>query len=189
MFLYELQVWSPFVKSLVYKLKGHHASLIGCQCIEDSPEIITADKEGIFKVWDVRNFQCVQSFCLSELADRATKKASMHLNCFFHTTLPSRNSLQKELDARIYCASKKVMCFDQTRIVHEPTTDLTGVFWLAWNEESSVFLTASEKNLIVWDGLLGYTLLPHTLIVPSLHFIMVPFFLIFHSFITSLIFE
>ena len=79
----------------------------------------------------------------------------MHMNCFFQTKLLSRNSLQKEMDARIYCASKKIMSFDQTRVVHEPTTDLTGVFWLAWNEESSVFLTASEKNLIVWDGLLG----------------------------------
>ena len=65
--------------------------------------------------------------------------------------------MQKEYDARIFAASKKIISFDQTRVVHEATTDLTGVFWIAWNEESSVFLTASERNLIVWDGLLGST--------------------------------
>ena len=157
-------MWSPFVKSLVFKLKGHRASLIGCQCIEDSPEIITADSEGVFKLWDIRNFQCVQSFVPSEAVDRATKKAPMHLNCFFQTKLPSKNSMQKEMDSRIYCASKKIMSFDQIRIVHEPTTDLTGVFWLAWNEESSVFLTASEKNLIVWDGLLGNIISPFSIL-------------------------
>jgi hypothetical protein len=100
-------------------------------------------KDGVFKLWDIRNFQCVQSFMPSEANERATKKAQVHLNCFFHSKLPSRNALQKEHDARIFSASKKLFCFDQTRVVHEATTDLTGVFWIAWNEESSIFLTAS----------------------------------------------
>ena len=43
-------VWSPFVNSLVYRLQGHHSSLVGVQCVENSPEIITADTSGVFKV-------------------------------------------------------------------------------------------------------------------------------------------
>jgi hypothetical protein len=43
-------VWSPFVNSLLYKLKGHSASLTGVHAVEDSPELITADASGVIKV-------------------------------------------------------------------------------------------------------------------------------------------
>lgn len=154
-FDHDAMVWSPFVRSLVFRLKGHHASLIGCHCVENSPEIITADIEGVFKLWDVRNFQCVQSFSPSEGAAKSGKKVPTRLSCFFQTNLPSKNHMQKESDSRIFGGSKKLYIFDQRRVVHEATTDLTGIFWIAWNDESSVFLTASERNLIIWDGLLG----------------------------------
>jgi len=49
-FDHDAYVWSPFVNSLVYRLKGHHSSLVGCQCVDNSPEIITADSAGVFKV-------------------------------------------------------------------------------------------------------------------------------------------
>lgn len=41
---------SPFVNSLLNKLKGHHASLVGCQAVEGTPELITADSSGVVKV-------------------------------------------------------------------------------------------------------------------------------------------
>ena len=41
---------SPFVNSLLNKLKGHHASLVGCQAVEGTPELITADTSGVVKV-------------------------------------------------------------------------------------------------------------------------------------------
>lgn len=44
------RVRSPFVNSLLNRLKGHHASLVGCQAVEGTPELITADSSGIVKV-------------------------------------------------------------------------------------------------------------------------------------------
>lgn len=41
---------SPFVNSLLNRLKGHHASLVGCQAVEGTPELITADSSGVVKV-------------------------------------------------------------------------------------------------------------------------------------------
>eukprot|EP01041_Mallomonas_annulata_P000978 gene978-1912_t len=144
-------VWSPFVNSLVFRLKGHHASLVGCQCVENSSEVITADAFGVFKVWDIRNFVCVQTFGTTE-----NRSSDLHteLTCFFHTKLPLLPG-QTEVDSRIFAASKWLYSFDQMRVVHELTTDKYAVLWTSFIEESWLIMTASAKNLTVWDALLG----------------------------------
>jgi WD40 repeat protein len=152
-FEHDACVWSPFVNSMVYRLKGHHASLVGCQSVENSPEVLTADTSGIIKLWDVRNFQCIQTFS-ANLSGQETKDNSK-MTCFFHSKMPSRNALQKEDDSRIYAASKMLFSFDQARVVHEATTDYTNVCWVAWNTDNPVIITASERNVIVWDALIG----------------------------------
>lgn len=54
-------VWNPLVKSRpIFRLKGHTSSLIHVEVIEGTPQIITADSAGVLKLWDIRNFECVQ---------------------------------------------------------------------------------------------------------------------------------
>ena len=55
-------IWSPFVNTLLFTLKGHTSSLVGCQCVEGTNELVTADSSGVFKIWDLRNFMCCQTF-------------------------------------------------------------------------------------------------------------------------------
>mmetsp|Transcript_10420 Transcript_10420/g.15848 ORF Transcript_10420/g.15848 Transcript_10420/m.15848 type:complete len:1219 (+) Transcript_10420:174-3830(+) len=152
-------VWSPFVNSLVYKLKGHHASLVGCQSIENSPEVITADEDGVFKLWDVRTFQCVQTFFNNSSSDN---EPAEHLSCFFHQHIPSSALMNNEGgEARIYAGSRRIHSFDQKKVVHEKTTDFTNVIWLSLNSDSLTVITASNHNLIIWDLLLGSKMLVH----------------------------
>lgn len=153
-FEHDALVWSPFVNSLVFRLKGHNSSLVGCQTIEGSHELITADTSGVFKLWDVRNFSCVQTFS-ANLSGQQEIKDSSKLTCFFHSKLSSRNALQEEDDSRIYAASKLLFSFDQARVVHEATTDYHNVIWIVWIKENSVIITASDHNVIVWDALVG----------------------------------
>jgi WD40 repeat protein len=145
-------VWSPFVNNLVFKLKGHHASLVGCQSVEDTPEVITADASGVFKLWDVRTFQCVQTFYKASASKRDDKEK---LSCFFHAKLPSTNIHQHEDDCRIVAASKMIYTFDQKRVVHEKTADFTSVLWIFFNPTLSTIITTSATNLTLWDALLG----------------------------------
>jgi WD40 repeat protein len=153
-FEHDVCVWSPFVNNMVFRLKGHGNSLVGCVTVPNTPEIITADVSGEFRLWDMRNFQCVQVFSNTRtdtfVAPNATKLAA-----FMHCVLPPRTEMQKENDSRIYAAAKNIFSFDQERVVHGATTDFSNVQWLAWNEEASVFITASERNVMVWDALVG----------------------------------
>jgi WD40 repeat protein len=146
-------VWSPFVNSLVFKLKGHHASLVGCHSVENSPEVLTADEDGVFKLWDIRTFQCVQTFFQNSSMD--SNEPAEHLCCFFHQNIPTSHRGDEGGEARIYAGSRRIRSFDQKRIVHQRTTDFTNVIWMAINSESFLIFTASDRNLIVWDLLLG----------------------------------
>ena len=48
---------------ILYNIQtGHTSSLCGVQIIPNTPQIITADTEGVFKVWNIRNFSCMQTF-------------------------------------------------------------------------------------------------------------------------------
>lgn len=152
-FDHDVCVWSPFVSSMIYRLKGHHATLVGVVCVEGSPEIITGDSAGVFKLWDVRKFQCIQTFFAT--SSHLEFSGSLNLNCFFHLQLPSSNVQQREDDSRIFAASKTIYSFDQGRVVHEATTDFSAVQWVQWVESSSTILTVSDTNLIIWDVLSG----------------------------------
>ena len=156
-FDHDALVWSPFVNSLVFKLKGHHSSLVGCQCVENSPELITADEAGVFKLWDVRTFQCIQTFYNNSNSEN---EPAEHLSCFFHSKVPTNNLNQVNKnpeidDCMLFAGSRRIRCFEQKRIVHAKTTDLTNVVWAEVNEASLTIITVSEKNIIIWDLLLG----------------------------------
>jgi WD40 repeat protein len=146
-------IWSPFVNSLVFKLKGHHASLVGCHSVENSPEVLTADEDGVFKLWDIRTFQCVQTFFHNSSMD--SNEPAEHLSCFFHQNIPTSHRGDEGGEARIYAGSRRIRSFDQKRIVHQRTTDFTNVIWMSINCESFLIFTASDRNLIIWDLLLG----------------------------------
>ena len=152
-FEHDALVWSPFVKNLVYRLKGHHSALCAVKCVENSPELITADVSGVFKLWDVRKFDCVQTFS-ANLSGTETKDNS-RLCCFEYCTLRARDAMQKEDDSRIYAASKQILSFDQERVVHAATSDKTTIIQIFWVAASVSFITISDYNVIVWDALIG----------------------------------
>lgn len=154
-FEHEAFVWSPFVHTMMGRLKGHHASLVGCVAVEGTPELITGDTSGVFKLWDLRNYNCVQTFSTNLSYTGHKDDISSKMACFIHTTFPSRNHTQIETDSRIYAASKRLSAFDQDRVVHEVTSDKLNIFWMDWNVEKLVIFTASERNITMWDALMG----------------------------------
>lgn len=68
-FDFDALVWNPYVDQLILRLHGHNNSLCGVEIIPDSPQIITADVDGVFKVWDIRNFACMQTFTAENMGD------------------------------------------------------------------------------------------------------------------------
>lgn len=59
---HEAFIWNTYVKEKIFLLRGHNHPLVGVKCLPDTPQIVTADIAGMVKVWDVRNFLCMQTF-------------------------------------------------------------------------------------------------------------------------------
>jgi hypothetical protein len=64
-----------------------------------------------------------------------------------------------QTDSRIFGGSKGIICFDQKQVVHEKTTDFSNIIWLGLNSENCVVITVSDRNVLVWDMLMGSKLL------------------------------
>lgn len=147
-------VWSPFVSGMVFRLKGHLHTLVGCAAAEDKPEVVTADASGVFKLWDVRNFSCVQTWQLHEVEDGEPTRKSV-LTAFTYQSWASDDPTLPENHCRIIAASKTISTFDQMRVKKQSTSDNAAVHSIFWNDDKSSIITVSDANVIVWDALIG----------------------------------
>ena len=128
-------VWNPYVSKYIYKLSGHIHSCIGVRCIPDSFQIVTADISGMFKIWDVRTFNCIQTF----------KSAVGELKCF-EVTYPEK---------RIIAGGKKLYQYtyeepkDINKVGEEPC------FKCLYNTQYNCFVTAHASCIKIWDAVNG----------------------------------
>lgn len=156
-------VWSPFASHLMCKLTGtlagrtgcvspttpdgrrvgHVAPLVDVQFVSGTPQIVTADADGVVKVWDARNFQCCQTL----------------------TALPSASSFA--------CCTgphrRLVFCSDDD--AWAPVDVENGPYWssssgtagatrtvscVLYNPYALSFAVAVGNRLQIWDGLKGH---------------------------------
>ena len=146
-------VWSPFVSTLLYKLKGHRAALVGCHAVEGTHELVTADCHCVLKLWDLRNFQCMQTFTSThEPGDLDDLKG---FQAFTHCQLPPKDPNQDMMDYRVVAGTKKLFFFDQHRVRKEPVTDDLPLRLVLLNEVSLTLLVVSDRSVKIWDAILG----------------------------------
>jgi len=159
-FDHEAYIWSPFVNTLLFKLKGHASSLVGCQCVENSNELVTADSSGMFKIWDLRNFMCCQTFTSEHESDHDLNSLT-GLSSFTHVKLPAgggkeyMNPEDNEEDYRIICGTKRLFFFDQFRAKTEPVTDPLPITVALFNSVSLTIMTVAGKSVKIWDAVMG----------------------------------
>ncbi|KAJ8600632.1 hypothetical protein CTAYLR_006915 [Chrysophaeum taylorii] len=145
-------VWSPFVSTLLFRMKGHRAALVGCHAVEGTHEVITGDSQGLLKLWDLRNFQCVQTFTTrregpGDLDDMTGVQALTHVR------LPKgEDNLD---DFRIVAATKRLFFFDQFRAKRESATDAVPLRHVFVNDVSLTIFVASDRTVKIWDAIKG----------------------------------
>jgi WD40 repeat protein len=139
-FDHDALVWSPFVPTLLFKLKGHSASLVNVHCVPDTPEVVTADINGYFKLWDLRNFQCVQTFSDD---GRGGLSGMTH---FAHCG-PKRN--------RFVASTKCIHFIDQGNSVREPVSHDLPISCVCYNNTNLSILTTTGQTVKIWDAITG----------------------------------
>ncbi len=87
-FNHEFYVWNPYIDKYIYKIVGHASPLIGVTVIENTSQLVSLDSDGYVKVWDVKKFNCVQTFSVEHSDEKDKEKKfnfnSQHLNYIPH---------------------------------------------------------------------------------------------------------
>lgn len=135
-FDYDAIVWNPYVDRLILRLHGHTNSLCCVKIIPDTPQIITADVDGCFKVWDIRNFSCLQTFS----AENACEIRQ------FVSVTPHK---------KLISAGKRFHQFEYEKLENPKLTDANPVFSALYNPTSMTFITASGSDVKIWDAKTG----------------------------------
>ncbi|EQC31722.1 hypothetical protein SDRG_10514 [Saprolegnia diclina VS20] len=59
----DISIWNPYSSQRASAtLKGHMASVLHLAVDDDNFQIISVSSDNVFKVWDIRNHRCLQSF-------------------------------------------------------------------------------------------------------------------------------
>lgn len=61
------KVWNPMIEEPLFTMTGHTNIIAGVQVVVGSNRVITSDCDGVVKVWDTRNFTCVQTIKIEGL--------------------------------------------------------------------------------------------------------------------------
>eukprot|EP00520_Triparma_pacifica_P014822 CAMPEP_0118634720 /NCGR_PEP_ID=MMETSP0785-20121206/1698_1 /TAXON_ID=91992 /ORGANISM="Bolidomonas pacifica, Strain CCMP 1866" /LENGTH=682 /DNA_ID=CAMNT_0006525715 /DNA_START=109 /DNA_END=2154 /DNA_ORIENTATION=+ len=134
-FDFDVLVWNPYVANLILRLSDHTCSLCGARIVPSTPILLTADVEGNFKVWDVRNFFCVQSF-------KAEESQKGELKGFANV----------RSNKMLVACGRAMHIFDYEKIEKPELTDEMPLCSAMYNATTSTFITVSGKHVKIWDA-------------------------------------
>mmetsp|Transcript_41764 Transcript_41764/g.135083 ORF Transcript_41764/g.135083 Transcript_41764/m.135083 type:complete len:1182 (+) Transcript_41764:195-3740(+) len=136
----EALVWNPYVERVpIFRLKGHVNALCGVAVVPGTPQVISADVKGVFRLWDIRNFRCIQSF---------GGKESRINNLSTFCVLPSHR--------RIMAGGSFLANFDYMDDGDgESVTEVGGVTDALYNPHVGEFYTLSQSHVKAWSANTG----------------------------------
>jgi len=123
------------------RLHDHGCSLCGVEILPATPILITADIEGAFKIWDMRNFTCVQTM-------KAEEKRNENF-CGFACIHSSK---------RLVGVGRRMNYFDYEKIERPELTDEMPIIHAMYNPTTYTFITVSNKLVKIWDASHGSVL-------------------------------
>ena len=132
-------IWDLVVGKHVGILQGHSTSLIGVRILKGTDQIITGDVGGIFKVWDSRDLNLVQTFSIPNVQN---KKA--------HSFTVTNKHKKK-----IIIGADKVYYFDYEESQEGNLADTYVCTDIIYNDIFSIFITAHMNCIKIWDATNG----------------------------------
>jgi len=136
----EALVWNPYVERVpIFRLKGHTHALCGVSIVPGTPQILSADVAGTFRLWDMRSFRCVQSFGGNE-----TTLNDLNTFCI----MPPHH--------RLAAGASRVILHDyMDEWGGESVTDTGGVTDALYNPRVGEFYTISKQTVKTWNANTG----------------------------------
>jgi len=143
----EVLVWNPYVERVpIFRLKtpasGASHAICGVAVVPGTPQIITADIRGIFRLWDMRNYCMVETFGASREMQTGTGTTNSFCVVPPHKLLAAGGhnvSLYNYQDDR----------------GGESVTDIGGISDALYNPRVGEFYTTTKRTLKAWNASSG----------------------------------
>jgi len=134
-------MWDIVVGKKISTLQGHSQSLIGIKTIPGTPQVITGDVSGIFKVWDTRTMTLVQTFSTPSSLNKKPQA-----NTFITTTAFKK---------KVIIGSDKVYFYDYEESREGNLSDSKSCINVIYNVVFNIFVSAHIDSIKVWDATTG----------------------------------
>ena len=128
---------------LIDKLHPHRDSIVGLQAVGSTPHVISTDRNGIVKVWDVRTLKCVQTQLVETpstlLSVGAVPPALVDSMC---CTCQDTN--------KIFVSGRTLSVLRYSTSTKPTRADDMCVSLLVYNKHSDEFLSGHQDTIKIW---------------------------------------
>eukprot|EP00658_Telonema_sp_P-2_P068222 TRINITY_DN5716_c0_g1_i1.p1 TRINITY_DN5716_c0_g1~~TRINITY_DN5716_c0_g1_i1.p1 ORF type:complete len:900 (-),score=180.78 TRINITY_DN5716_c0_g1_i1:227-2926(-) len=128
-------VWNPIVEKCIFRMEGHTSPLVGVRVVPGTPQIVTGDRDGYLRLWDIRNFRCVQKW----------RPSATEMTCF--EVIPTYR--------KVVVGGKKMHFFESEKTVDVTVSDTCLITAAMYNPVSMNFITISDRSLKIWSAVTG----------------------------------
>lgn len=136
-FDYKLFVWNPYAGIWIKKIHGHAAPIVGIEVLgSGSSQVVSADLDGVIKIWDLHNYECLQKLELD---------AVNALRAF--VSIPSHK--------RILAAERRFFAFDYQNTGAADRTDEAPIIKAVYHHRLQIFVSGCKSHVRVWDAVTG----------------------------------
>ena len=125
------------------KEEPHHQPVVGVESIQHTPQLLTLDHSGLFKVWDIRTFRCVQNI---HLAGRRSHHVNRETDYHGFKYVPSQRGC--------LCYTHRHLQFAEYTDKHseyDPSRADEVIVGLVHSVSSGTVVTATQSSLQTWE--------------------------------------
>jgi hypothetical protein len=140
------QVWNPMLEDPLFDLLGDPALVVGLHYVHGSHRVVAIDADGAARVFDVRNFSCVQMVRLDRVVPGGASCATYV------------RRLDRAVVAAVGPAARKVhrlLCLDYSHPARPELAEEGPVVCALYAQVHSSITTASLRTVRVWDAVAG----------------------------------
>jgi len=133
----QIIIWNPYTQKAMNFLQGHNASILDVLVNESQAQLISLSVDKVVKVWDIRNYRCIQTF-----TDKTEYKPEDRLTCM---------AFDEEGPALVLCSSTLNVLPVNVK-VDTSRTHLAPIMGALYNEDYHQIVSGDNQGTVcVWD--------------------------------------
>ncbi|CAD2216719.1 hypothetical protein ADEAN_000419000 [Angomonas deanei] len=152
---------------------NHTSTVIGVFAVDDLSQVVTVDREGEVRVWDLRTIRCIQAIRADGFSLEDHTAENVYEDRKKNTAGDGSNVYSRAGDIRkiaqimscayfgdsheiVSCTKDSIFCLQHNFLQHGKVCDLDVVSNVMWNSRNNTFLLQGPTRISVWSAEQGY---------------------------------